>query len=796
MPTKPGGDQGDYIMRSMLKLGTAAIVSLFAAPALAQTAPPPAATEAAAVGTEEIVVIGRGQVRQAQTLQAEALQALPAGTSPILAVKRLPGVAVSGADTFGAYEWAARINIRGFAQNQLGFTLDGVPLGDMSYANHNGLHISRASISENLGSATLTQGSGAIDVASSSNLGGALQFASLAPQETLGGVAAVTVGSDELRRYFGRFETGVLPGVGTRAWLSYMSNDMDKYKGEGPQKQTQWAIKAVQPIGKGELTGYYNDSKRRETDYQDMSLGMIQRLGYDWDNFGKSKYGLAVQVADIANNRGETGAAVTNPAAGTTYPAPIQTVDDAYFDASGLRDDQLGYVKLDVPVTDFLDIAIQAYDHQNKGQGLWGTPYVASPLATTPGATTNNSPISIRTTEYDIDRTGWLGNATLRLGAHTINGGFWTEDNDFTQARRFYGLDRNAARRSFTSFQTNPFFTQWAYAFATKTTQLYLQDTWQVTDALKVNAGFKSLKVENAIRTTTINNAAPTVGADSNLNGTIEAKDDFLPQIGATYKLTDDVELFASYAENMAAFPSVVGSVFGSRSQAIFNETKRTINPESSKSFEGGVRLKGDRYQLGAAAYLVKFEDRLLAVSQGPGIVGNAAILSNVGGVDTKGIELVGSYKITDTVSLFGSYTYNKSEYADDVRNRTGAVVTATSGKTVVNTPESIVFAEAAYDNDVVFARLSANYIGDRYFTYTNNGGKVDGRTLVDLTLGYRLKGAALLDGFEAQLNVANLLDEEYVGTLGTNGFVNSGDSQTVVTGAPRQVFVTLRKTF
>ena len=36
------------------------------------------------------------------------------------------------------------INIRGFNQNQLGFTLDGVPLGDMSYGNTNGLHISRA----------------------------------------------------------------------------------------------------------------------------------------------------------------------------------------------------------------------------------------------------------------------------------------------------------------------------------------------------------------------------------------------------------------------------------------------------------------------------------------------------------------------------------------------------------------------------------------------------------------------------------------------------------------------------
>jgi len=72
----------------------------------------------------------------------------------------------------------------------------------------------------------------------------------------------------------------------------------------------------------------------------------------------------------------------------------------------------------------------------------------------------------------------------------------------------------------------------------------------------------------------------------------------------------------------------------------------------------------------------------------------------------------------------------------------------------------------------------------------------VEGRTIIDLNLGYRFSGNAFLKGIEAQLNVTNLTDEDYVGTLGTNGFVNSGDSQTLVAGAPQQVFVTLRKRF
>ena len=75
-----------------------------------------------------------------------------------------------------------RISIRGFNQNQLGFTLDEIPLGDMSYGNWNGLHISRAIMDENIGRIVLSQGTGALETASNSNLGGTVQFFSWIPR--------------------------------------------------------------------------------------------------------------------------------------------------------------------------------------------------------------------------------------------------------------------------------------------------------------------------------------------------------------------------------------------------------------------------------------------------------------------------------------------------------------------------------------------------------------------------------------------------------------------------------------
>ena len=93
------------------------------------------------VDVEEVNVISEGETRDVQSINEKLLLESTPGTSPISVLAHLPSVSVTGADPYGAYEWAVRISVRGFNQNQLGFTLDDVPLGDMSYGNLNGLHV-------------------------------------------------------------------------------------------------------------------------------------------------------------------------------------------------------------------------------------------------------------------------------------------------------------------------------------------------------------------------------------------------------------------------------------------------------------------------------------------------------------------------------------------------------------------------------------------------------------------------------------------------------------------------------
>jgi iron complex outermembrane receptor protein len=753
--------------------GTAlSVLTLYAGQALAaEPAATPASTTTDTVDT--IIVLGQGQSRSVQTVKTEQIGLEAAGSSPLKAIEKLPGVNFQSADAFGSYEWSTRISIRGFNQNQLGFTLDGVPLGDMSYGNFNGLHISRAISTEDVGSIDLAQGAGGLDTASTSNLGGTLKFSSRRPSDDFGVLAAATGGSNSMYRAFVRVDSGEL-STGTRGYISYANQQTDKWKGYGKQKQQQADIKVEQALGTQTLTGFYDWSRRRENDYQDMSLDMISRLGYNWDN-DSDNYAEAIKVADVGNNTGYTGAPVSNAAAGTVYPTPFANPDDAYFDAAGLRNDELYSVKLAGPISDSFKYSAMVYGHKNKGQGLWYTPYVPSP---------NGVPISVRTTEYDIDRKGFVGNATYTIGDHAIGFGGWYEDNDFNQARRFYGLkSRTDPGYSSLKFRNDPFYTQWAYAFNTKTKQAYVEDVWSASDALKINFGFKALKVDS--------DSTTVVGTGSSLiNGSITSKDSFLPQVGVNYKLNSDSELFGSYSENIRAFGAAhTGISPFATTQAGFDAIKNTLKPESSKTFEGGWRYRTGAFQGVIDVYHVKFDNRLIGTTAGSGIVGNPTILANAGSVTSKGFEAAGTYNFTPAWSLFGSYAYNDSSYDDDVG------VYKLSGKTVVDTPKSLFNLELAYDADGWYAKLGGRYTAKRYFTYTNDK-SVPSYTLVDLTAGYRFQGEGFMKGLEIQANVTNLLDKKYVATLGSNGFGYSGDNQTLLPGAPRQGFVTVKKQF
>ncbi|MBN8501448.1 MAG: TonB-dependent receptor [Sphingomonadales bacterium] len=745
-------------------MASAALVPQVATAAEAEANP--ASETAATVDGDEIVVLGKGQSRQVQEVKQRDIAVLLPGTSPIRAIEKLPSVNIQSADAFGNYEWSTRVTIRSFNQNQLGFNFDGIPLGDMSYGAHNGLHISRVVSPENIGTVRVSQGAGALGTQSTNNLGGTVETFSMDPLDRLGGQVNGTYGSDNTMRGFVRLNLGSSDGA--RGFVSYGYGSTDKYRGQGTQDQHMINAKLVVPVGDAQFDAWFSYSDRREQDYQDMSLGMLNRLGYEWDNTYPD-YARAILYADIGNNRGETGAPVSNPAAGTVYPGNVTTVDDAYFDASGLRKDTVAAIGFKSPIGDSIDVALRGYYHHNKGMGLWATPYVPSP---------NGVPISIRTTEYDIDRGGVFGRINWKTQNNTLSVGGWYETNSFNQARRFYGLDsRTSPGRSFREYPTGPFFTQWEFDFDTETLQYFVEDQFQL-GPVKINIGWKGFQVTNKA-TAIIGGGFP--------QGTIDATDWFQPSVGVNFALGDNAELFGSFSQSTRAFASATTTGPFSTNQTGFNAIAGTLKPESSDTFEAGLRYSSPIFNGVVGVYLVDFHDRLLSAASGPSIVGSPSVLQNVGSVRSIGFEAVGDLKLGGGFGLFASYSYTDATYRDDVFNLSGVLLAAIKGKTVVDSPKHMLRGELTYDNGKIFGRIGANYMSRRYFTYTNDQ-SVPGRTIVDASIGYRIT-----DNIEVQLNATNLLDERYLGTINSGGTGNSGDRQTLLVGAPQQFFATVK---
>ncbi|MFE8873270.1 TonB-dependent receptor [Acetobacter persici] len=725
---------------------------------------------------ESLMVMGHGSSRQSQTMSRKALQQYVPGTSPLMALSKLPGVAYESADPFGNYEYAQQITVRGFSTGYLGYTLDEVPLGNLQYGNDNGLSINRAIISENNGPATLAQGTGALATASTSNLGGTFLFTSADPDKKFGADLAETFGSFDFSRTFARINTGTLPGGG-RAYASFAYTDGDKWKGSGPQTQYQANVKYVQPLGNHVRATIYADwSDHRETGNQDLSYSIIKRLGYNVDNISNN-WALAKQIATAY----QTGHAI---------PSPYTSVNDVYYDVGALREDVLGYGRLDYDILPKLRGHTIVYGHEDSGQGLW-----TSPVVPTPSEYDGGGPISLRTTEYDIHREGVITDLTYefgqsnRLSHNTINSGFWFENNNFENARRFYPLGENAPD-PFLKHYTNPFATQWQDTFNTKTYQYYIQDTWNPIRGLKLNFGFKTVSV---------NDNGRTVSGSPVVDGRISATRGFLPQAGIVYDIDRSNEIFAGYAENMRSFEASAFTGVFSTTQSGFNAIKNTLKPETSRTEEVGYRFRHSNLQASVTGYYVQFDNRLLQTTVGASIVGAPSALSNVGSVTSRGVEATANWRIYGPWSLYASWAYNDSHYDNNVYGAGGALVVATAGKQTVATPRNIGSFQISYDDGQLWGNLIAQYQSQRFYTYDNTN-PIPGYWVLNANLGWRFQNkSGPLHGAEIQLNLGNITDTHYISTVGSTGFVNSdpkGTADALLTGTPPFAYASFRKHF
>jgi iron complex outermembrane receptor protein len=767
-----------------------AVTACFAFGTQAKAADAPA-TDGGAV--ETVVVIGSGQTRSVSTLLPSNLTVLPSGASVQKALNILPGVMAQSIDAMGVNEQSLSLQVRGFSTTHLGYTLDGMPLGDGAYNNYNGLTISRALISDNLGRADLATGIAGLGIASTSNLGGALTYVSSAPRQTFGIAASQSIGSEDGKRSFLRIDSGDYEGLS--AYISGQYSEQDLFVNQGAYKQSfgrQLNGKVQYQFDRGTITAFGDVSVTDQADDPYLSKDMLSRLGWDWAGYAPNWQGYLNRSACTAPEAGAPTQCITST-------APEKLTDVTFTNGQILRNDALAYVAGDYTIADGLKARVQFYHHDDKGDG---NNFIAGISTQGTATLTDDLPVQIRDTRYTINRNGGLASVSwdADLGGiqNRVQAGFWLEENT-SSAARYIWTNVTGPINLGQYLQGQPGTAQWVQQTKWNTRQFYLQDTVSLLDdALSIDFGFKGTKAKsNALALPGIAATAPPASSQF-ATGSLTAKDDFMPEAGLRWKLAPGQEVYASYSENMAMFQGGFKLGPQSVSQAVWNVQGSTLKPESSKSFDGGYRYVGDDIQFSLALYDVDFKNRLLQYNpcptnqqQNPGC-GNS--FHNAGSVTSMGGELGVMWQPLPWLSWYNSVSLNRTTYSSDLNFcTTTCVLYATSGKQQVDTPKQMYASVLTLKQDGFFASLEGKYTGRRYYTYTNDQGFA-GYATFDLGLGYDFGAIDVLSDAKLALNVTNLADLRYAANFDNSVFAPSDPAGSIVVfhaSAPRQVFVT-----
>ena len=763
------------------------------------------APAAAAVDVNEIVVTATNTTRSAVALGGQEMQKIVPGISPLKAIETLPGVIFETADPWGNNEQNETLYVHGFSLQQLGFTFDGVPLGDQQYGNYNGLSPSRAVTSENVSRVILSSGAGDLATASTSNLGGTIETYSRDPSARRGGTIAETLGSYDTTRTFARLETGEW-GDGNSAYVSFVHQDQKAWDFDGHQRDNQFNAKFVHEDAKGKLTLFADISGKVEPNEDS-----IVHDAADPNPPYTRPYLYPNIPACIA---------YLNPTTGAPPASAGNNFSNCF--SAAQRQDDLAYAKYDYKAAANLTLSIQGYWHYDYGRGivagpvnqaglpgLFGTYYpntnTTAQLITQFGGTG----YAVRTTEYLINRGGVISAADWTLGQHQIELGGWYEHNYSTATRVWYPFAASSTDLSPYTRPTNQNFTQYRSVIENNVFVFHLQDQWRIRPDLLLQAGFKS-SLQFAKGSFPINqqNLPKVVGTNSYVqypNGEIDTLRGFLPQFGAVWDATAHEQVFVNIQNNLRQFITYGASgpsPWSLPTQTAFQLFKDTVKPETSWTYEGGLRTHR-ALDLGpitgfdgqASYYHVDFSNRLLQVSSTPvilSLVSGPSILANVGSVTTDGVDVAGTVHFGPHFAVYDAVSYNRSVYDDNYTS--GTTVVPTAGKKVPGDPTWMNKFVVSATFGALEAQLSGDYVGRRYATYTNDLSSPS-YFMMGAEVSYRLPVPTnpVVQGARVSVNVTNLGDIRGDSTVVVGAASGTYNTYPI---APRMVFVSLAADF
>lgn len=270
---------------------------------------------------------------------------------------------------------------------------------------------------------------------------------------------------------------------------------------------------------------------------------------------------------------------------------------------------------------------------------------------------------------------------------------------------------------------------------------LFVQNRFDVTDRLSITPG---LRIENYEQKRRDRRNSANDGKSSNT--------EYLPGVGATYRLTDEAQLYGSVYK---AFSPPLNS------QSIVTGVDQQLDAERSNNIEVGVRGRSGRARYEVTAFQMDFDNQIT-----PAISGGLTN-ANAGSTMHRGMEAAFGYAWASGISLDANMTWIPT--ADYREDRGGGIL---RGNRLPYSPEWLANVTLAYTQGPLRTALIGRYVDEQYgdgdnsepITGSGNAiwkGKLDSYYTFDLTASYDVNKQFRVFGA-----IKNLTDERYIASL------------------------------
>ena len=772
-----------------------------------------------------------------QVLTQEVIARQNPGQSILDTINLIPGVTFTNNDAYGSS--GGQLNIRGFSEDRISLTFDGVPLNDSgNYAIYSNQQLDPELIEE----VNVNLGTTDVDSPTASATGSTVNYRTIVPGKDLGATLAASVGEDNFYRVFGVLETGDITGFGTRAFVSASKATNDNpFNNYGKVDKQQYNARIYQEIGSNgdfvSIAGHYNQNRNNFFGSLPLRYDDAVPSGFPQDT-DERKYTINYPCQVVSGGPGPQDA--RDDKCGTEF--------DRRFNPSNT-----GNVRVNSRFTLAQDLVLTvdgAYQYVKANGGgtsrgnegtrnvggteltgfISGSPYFGRDIngdGDTEDTVNVLSPSQTRTRRYSAV-------ASLRWNInddHTVRIAYTHDYANHRQTGQVGLLKSNG--EPVDVFPINDPQIDVTGAVLQKRDRQSFAILDQVSGEYRgefadgklvvvagLRAPFFKRDLNNYCFTTSETGFVDCFGRDDPRNAVYAAAnptvqgpqqrvlkyDDILPNAGVVYKVMDKVSLFANYSRGIQVpgTDSLYNAFFFAPDTA-----SARPEPETTDNFDLGARYRSSKVQAQLSVWYTKYKNRL-ASAYDP--VTEKSVYRNLGAVDKYGIDGSVAYQPLEQLTFYAFGSYMKSKIKDDVQAGTCTATDVTNSNAGCVTVGDPIFVATAGNRESgapsysfggsvrgnlgpVELGLTAKRTGGKYIYDTNLPiygsaleeifpAKTPAYWLVNLDARFSFADFGLEKTY-VQLNVYNLFDELYVGRY-TSG-LNQGNvlGAGVVTGTP-----------